>query len=418
MSKNETFKLCTPIQTMPTVVEEIVSQHIKTPLGAGEEIEELPIDKLLINDVAAVQLIELYRRFKDASPKPFDPSSVFVVLDHVTPPADPVIAENLHITKQFAKNLNLRLFKEGEGIEHVLLTEKNLINPGEILLGTDSHTCTNGAVGCFACGVGITDALFVLFTGIFYNFTVPETVLIQCSGNLQKGVYAKDLILYILSHLNQKEALNRVLQFAGETIYNMPLDGKSTICNMTTEISAKTGIIPHQAKEDLSAEYANRFEFPADNLTPYVAVPHSPLNGKPITEVDTEITKAFLGSCTNSRFSDLQIASQILKTRKIKDTVDLYIVPGSRKIFEQISEAGILSTFLKAGAVLLPPNCAACFGKHMGVLGPHDICVSSGNRNFIGRMGSEKAKVYLASPATVAASAVTGRITDPRGLLP
>lgn len=402
---------------MPTLVEEIVSHHVKIPVEAGAHIEELPVDKLLINDVAAVQLIELYKEIEDLNPNPFDPSSVFVVLDHVIPPPDPVIAQNLSITKKFAKKLNLRLFKEGEGIEHVLLSENNLINPQDILLGTDSHACTNGALGCLAFGIGITDALFVLFTGTYYNFTVPETVLIHCSGTFQKGVYAKDLILYILSQLDQEKILDKVLQFTGNTVHSMSLDEKSTICNMTTEISAKTGIIS-QTKEDLSAHYADHFQFSAENLVPYVAVPHSPLNGKPITEVDTEITKAFLGSCTNSRLTDLQVAAKILKTHKIKDSIDLYIVPGSRKIFEHISETGILATFLKAGAVILPPNCAACFGRHMGVLGPDDICISSGNRNYIGRMGSKDAEVYLASPATVAASAVAGKITDPREVLP
>ncbi len=401
---------------MPTLVERIVSQHSESQVRAGQEIEELPIDKLLINDVAAVQLIQLHKTIEDLNPEPFSPSSVFVVLDHVTPPPDPVIAENLSITKQFAKTLNLRLFKEGEGIEHILLTEYNLINPHEILLGTDSHTCTNGAIGCFAFGIGITDALFALCTGTFYNFTVPETILIKCTGSMKKGVYAKDLILYILSQLNQNNVLDKVLQFTGNTIHTMSLDEKSTICNMVTEISAKTGII--SSKEDLSAEYADHYTFSVDDLTPYVAVPHSPLNGKPISEVDTDITKAFLGSCTNSRLTDLQIAAHILENKKVHNSVDLYIVPGSRRIFEQIAYSGTLATFLKAGAVILPPNCAACFGRHMGVLGPHDICISSGNRNYIGRMGSEKAKVYLASPATVAASAITGKITDPREVVP
>lgn len=403
---------------MPTLVETIVSKHVKSPVAAGDDIEELPVDRLLINDVAAVQLVELYKKIEDLDPIPFDPSSIFVVLDHVIPPCDSIIADNLHRTKQFARNLHLNLFKEGQGIEHVLLPENNLINPGDILLGTDSHTCTNGALGCFAFGIGITDALFVLFTGTFYNFIVPETVLLTCSGQLQKGVYAKDLILYLLSQLNQKRMLNRVLQFSGPTFTSMPLEGMLTVCNMTTEISAKTGIMPYKTKEDVSAEFADKLTFEVTTLEPYVAVPHSPLNGKPIAEVDQEITKAFLGSCTNSRLSDLQVAACILKGKKVKDTVDLYIVPGSRKIYEQITENGILSTFIQAGAVILPPNCAACFGKHMGVLGPSDVCISSANRNFLGRMGSKDARVYLGSPATVAASALTGRITDPREVLP
>ena len=400
---------------MPTLVEDIVSQHIKTPVETGETIEEIPVDNLLINDVAAVQLIELYTQLKPLDPKPFDPSSVFVVLDHVTPAPDDKIAENLYRTKKFARKLNLHLFKEGEGIEHVLLTESKLINPGEILVGTDSHTCTNGAVGCFAFGIGITDALFVLFTGSYYNFTVPETVLIHFSGSLKEGVYAKDLILYLLSQLDQKTVLDKVLQITGDTINRMSLDEKSTVCNMVTEISAKTGIIPD--KNDASSGFADTLTYDVDDLIPYVAVPHSPLNGKPVTDIDTEITKAFLGSCTNSRLSDLEVAARILKNKTVKDTVDLYIVPGSKKIFNQIAESGIITTFLKAGAVILPPNCAACFGRHMGILGPHDICISSANRNYIGRMGSKDAKVYLGSPATVAASAVTGTITDPREVL-
>ena len=400
---------------MPTLVEDIVSRHIKTPVEAGETIEEIPVDNLLINDVAAVQLIELYTQLEHVNPKPFDPSSVFVVLDHVTPAPDDKIAENLYRTKKFARKLNLNLFKEGEGIEHVLLTENKLINPGEILVGTDSHTCTNGAVGCFAFGIGITDALFVLFTGGYYNFTVPETVLIHFSGSLKEGVYAKDLILYLLSQLNQKTVLDKVLQITGDTINHMSLDEKSTVCNMVTEISAKTGIIPD--KNDASSGFADTLTYDVDDLVPYVAVPHSPLNGRPVTDIDTEITKAFLGSCTNSRLSDLEVAARILKDKTVKDTVDLYIVPGSKKIFNQIAETGIITTFLKAGAVILPPNCAACFGRHMGILGPHDICISSANRNFVGRMGSKDAKVYLGSPATVAASAVTGTITDPREVL-
>lgn len=403
---------------MPTLVENIVSQHVKTPVKAGDEIEALPVDKLLINDVAAVQLIELYKKIEHLNPEPFDPSSVFVVLDHVVPPCDSLIADNLQRTKQFARTLQLTLFKEGEGIEHVLLPQYKLVNPKDILLGTDSHTCTNGAVGCFAFGVGITDALFVLFTGEFYNFTVPETVLIQITGFLQKGVYAKDVILYLLSEMNPKDALNKVLQFTGDTVKTMSLDETLTICNMTTEISAKTGIMPYKIKEDLTADFTAKITFDVTGLVPYIAVPHSPLNGKPITDVDTKITKAFLGSCTNARYTDLEVAATILENKKVKDTVDLYVVPGSQQIYNRITETGVLTTLSKAGAVILPPNCAACFGKHMGVLGSDDICISSANRNFIGRMGSKEANVYLGSPATVAASAVTGKITDPREVIP
>lgn len=403
---------------MPTRAEEIVSKHLKAPVEAGDDIEELPIDHLLINDVAAVQFIELYRNLeREKSPlTPFDPSSVYVVLDHVVPPCDAIIAENLSITKQVARMLGLNLFKEGEGIEHVLLSELNLISPGDILLGTDSHTCTSGAHDCFAFGIGVTDALYVLLTGNLYNFTVPETVFVECSGRLKKGVYAKDLILYMLSQLDQKKVKEKVLQITGN-VQKMSPDEKSTICNMVTEISAKTGIIPQKTDEKEKSECEDLYTFEVDDLVPYVAVPHSPLNGTPITEVDADITKAFLGSCTNARFTDLEVAARILKKRKVKDTVDLYITPGSRRIYERILNEGILATFLRAGAVMLPPNCAACFGKHMGVLGSGDVCVSSGNRNFLGRMGSTEAEVYLGSPATVAASAVTGSLTDPREVL-
>jgi 3-isopropylmalate/(R)-2-methylmalate dehydratase large subunit len=400
---------------MPTTVEEIVSAHMNVEVTAGDIIEDLPIDKLLINDVAAVQLYELYDAMQ-VHAAPFNPSSIFVVLDHVVPPPDPLIADNLGRTKEFARKLGMTLFKEGEGIEHVLLSEYGLVSAGDILVGTDSHTCTSGALGSFAFGIGITDALFAMITGVFYNFVVPETVNLICSGTLSSGVYAKDVILYVLSHLDQQAVFDRVLQFSGEAISRMSIDEKSTLCNMVTEISARTGIIDSKEFEP-AADDTGRYEFSLDEVPPYVAIPHSPLNGRPITEIHTEITKAFLGSCTNARFSDLAVAASILKGRKVSDQVDLYVVPGSRKIFDQICQAGILSQFLQAGAVVLPPNCAACFGRHMGTLGPHDICISSGNRNYVGRMGSKEARVYLGSPATVAASAVTGVITDPREVI-
>ena len=409
-----TFKLFMYYYSMPTTVEHIVSTHAGHQVRAGDVLEELPVDSLLINDVAAVQLWERYESLKMDAP-PYDPSAIFVVLDHVVPPPDPVIADNLHRTKEFARKLHLNLFREGEGIEHVLLSEYGLVSFGDILVGTDSHTCTNGALGCFAFGIGITDALFVMLTGTFYNFVVPETVYLICSGQLSQGVYAKDVILYMLSHLDQQAVFDRVLQFSGNPVDTMSLDEKSTLCNMVTEISARTGIISSPAP-DISAG-DSQYEFFLNDIPPYVAVPHSPLMGKPVSEVHTDITKAFLGSCTNARFSDLEVAASILEGKQVCEQVDLYVVPGSRHIFNRISQTGILSQFLQAGAVVLPPNCAACFGRHMGTLGPHDICISSGNRNYVGRMGSKDAQVYLGSPATVAASSVTGTITDPRELM-
>ncbi|MBU7032847.1 MAG: 3-isopropylmalate dehydratase large subunit [Theionarchaea archaeon] len=382
---------------------------------SGDTIEELPIDKLLINDVAAVQLQELYDTMQLQS-VPFDPPSTIVVLDHVVPPPDPLIADNLRRTKEFARKLGMTLFREGEGIEHVLLSEHDLISAGDILVGTDSHTCTSGALGSFAFGIGITDALYAMITGFFYNFMVPETIHLICSGALSDGVYAKDVILYILSHLDKRAVIDRVLQFSGEPVSRMSLDERSTLCNMVTEISAKTGIIDPEGKDPVRGD-TGCHEFSLSEIPPYVAVPFSPLDGKPITEVHTEITKAFLGSCTNARFSDLAEAAKILKGKKVSEQVDLYVVPGSRKVFNQICQTGILSQFLQAGAVVLPPNCAACFGRHMGTLGPHDVCISSGNRNYMGRMGSKEARVYLGSPATVAASALTGVITDPREVM-
>jgi 3-isopropylmalate/(R)-2-methylmalate dehydratase large subunit len=399
---------------MLSSVETIVSTHMQERVEAGDVLEELPIDNLLINDVAAVQLQELYDAMNLNAP-PFDPSAIFMVLDHVVPPSDPLIADNLQRTKEFARKLQMTLFKEGEGIEHVLLSEYGLVSAGDILVGTDSHTCTNGALGCFAFGIGITDALYAMMTGRVYNFVVPETVHLICSGTLSWGVYAKDVILYILSRLDKQAVLDRVLQFSGNAVSPMSSDEKSTLCNMVTEISAKTGIITSPQHNPSAGDL--RYEFCLDDIPPYVAVPHSPLNGRPVTEVHTEITKAFLGSCTNARYSDLEIAAGILQDKKVCERVDLYVVPGSRTIFNQLSETGILSSFLKAGAVILPPNCAACFGKHMGTLGSHDVCISSGNRNYVGRMGSKDAQVYLGSPATVAASAVTGTITDPREMI-
>ncbi|MGD2073134.1 MAG: aconitase family protein, partial [Candidatus Thorarchaeota archaeon] len=214
---------------MLSSVETIVATHMKKQVEAGDVIEELPIDNLLINDVAAVQLQELYDTM-DLHAPPFDASSIFMVLDHVVPPSDPLIADNLQRTKEFARKLQMTLFREGEGIEHVLLSEYGLVSTGDILVGTDSHTCTNGALGCLAFGVGITDALFVMMTGRVYNFVVPETVHLLCSGTLSRGVYAKDVILYILSRLEKQTVLDRVIQFSGNAVSSMSSDERSTLC--------------------------------------------------------------------------------------------------------------------------------------------------------------------------------------------
>jgi 3-isopropylmalate/(R)-2-methylmalate dehydratase large subunit len=334
--------------------------------------------------------------------------------------------------REFASEQKIRSFYDVfEGICHQVLPEKGFALPGRLIVGADSHTTTYGALGCVSVGVGATDMAAVFATGKLW-FRVPASVKIVVEKKMPRRVMAKDLILKIIGDLGAEGANYRAVEFTGEGMRDITMDGRMTMCNMGVEMGAKNAIVPMdgvtrkylagRAKQryramhsDPGAQYVETHTYDVSELEPQVACPHSVDNVKPITEIKkVEIDQAFLGSCTNGRMEDLVAAAEILKGRKISRRVRMIVSPASRDIYIEALNRGLIKIFVNAGALVEAPCCAACMGAHVGVLGPGEVCVSSSNRNFRGRQGSPESKVYLASPATVAASAIKGVITDPR----
>jgi len=313
------------------------------------------------------------------------------------------------------------------------MPEKGHVRPGDVIVGADSHTCTYGALGAFATGIGSTEMAAVLATGQLW-FKVPKTIQIAARGRFPNCVFSKDLILHILGRLGSSGANYRGIEFTGQAIEEMSIAGRMTLCNMTIETGAKAGIVAPDAKteeylrarsqspidrirSDENTSYERTIDIDVSQLSPQVACPHSPDNVHPIEDLpETKIDQAFLGSCTNGRTEDLRIAAKIVEGKRVHDGVRMIITPASQEVYRECLHDGLIEIFQESGAIVTNPGCGVCIGIHMGVLGPGDVCISSSNRNFIGRMGSNEAKVFLASPATVAASALIGRITDPRKL--
>lgn len=434
-----------------TIVEKIVSRAVGRMVHPGEFIEALEIDKLYFNEVICPPaLINFEKDFKDIfeeygmQPRFWDESKVAFIPDHTVPSSSEMVSRGINLMKKFAVSQGVKMYKEGDGIEHTVASEDGFVLPGEIVLATDSHTCTQGALAALAFGVGTTDSEYALATGELYNFTVPETIKFRLVGSLGKGTYAKDLILYILGTMKEGGCSKRVAELTGETVEKMPMDGRFTICNMAVEMGARTGIInpdeilkdyleevfQRQGKSlgnslewsavpmsDPDAHYHSVFDTDATKIEPMVALPHSPANVKPVSEVVDPINKVFIGACTNARESDLLEASKVISGHKVHPEVDLVVVPASRKVYNWAMKNKILEIFAEAGANIESSNCGPCFGKHMGVLAPGDRCLSTSNRNYRGRMGSADAFIYLSSPATAAATAIEGRLTDPRKYL-
>ncbi len=398
------------------------------------EIVDANVDMIMVHDLTGPLAVEAFKKI--GTPKVWDNKKVVVILDHQVP-AESVKAAELHKTmRQFAKDQNLTFYDVGRGgICHQVMPEKGHVNPGEVIVGADSHTCTYGAFGAFATGIGSTEAAAVFATGKIW-FKVPPTIKIDVKGNFQKNVTPKDLILAIIGKLGVDGAIYRATEFTGPTIKSMSIAGRMTICNMAVEMGAKNGIIaPDETtrkflvdrvkalqdfkslQSDKDATYEKTVEFDVSKMPSQVACPSSVDNVKPASEIGTiPIEQAFIGSCTNGRLEDLQVAAQILKGRKIKDGVRALVIPASQEVYRQAMREGLLEIFTDAGAIVCGSACGPCLGGHIGLLAAGETCVSSSNRNFIGRMGSTQANVYLASPATVAASAVTGKITDPAEL--
>ena len=398
------------------------------------EIIDANVDVVMVHDLTGPLAVESFKKI--GVPKVWDNKKVVVILDHQVP-AESVKAAELHKTmRQFAKEQNLPFYDVGRGgICHQVMPEKGHVVPGTVIVGADSHTCTYGAFGAFATGIGSTEAAAVFATGKIW-FKVPPTIKVNVQGDFQKYVTPKDLILNIIGKLSVDGAIYKSAEFTGPTIKNMSIAGRMTLCNMAVEMGAKNGIIePDETtrkflqgrvtsmpnfdtlKSDADAVYERTVDFDVSNMEPQVACPSSVDNVKPVSEVgNVPIDQAFIGSCTNGRIEDLRLAAQVLKGRQVKDGVRALVIPASQEVYRQAMQEGLLEIFTDANAIVCGSACGPCLGGHIGLLAAGETCVSSSNRNFIGRMGSTQASVYLASPATVAASAVTGKITSAQQL--
>jgi 3-isopropylmalate/(R)-2-methylmalate dehydratase large subunit len=359
---------------------------------------------------------------------------VVMVPDHFTPNKDIASAEQAKLMREFARKQGIKYFEVGEmGIEHVLLPEQGLVLPGEVVIGADSHTCTYGALGAFATGMGSTDIAVAMATGDIW-MKVPPTIKLVYNGKPGKWVGGKDLILYTIGDIGVDGALYSAMEFCGEAIEALPIDGRFTMANMAIEAGGKAGLFgvdnktqlyvksraerPYLVYEpDSDAEYARVIEYDVSRIEPQVSLPHSPANSQPISKLkNIKINQAVIGSCTNGRLEDLRLAAQILKGNKVHAGVRCIVIPGTQQIYLDALVEGLIETFIRAGAAVSTPTCGPCLGGHMGVLADGERCVSTTNRNFVGRMGSTKSEIYLANPAVAAASAVTGKITSPEEL--
>jgi len=404
----------------------------KKSVSPGEIVEAV-VDMAMINEITGPLAIEAFHKI--GVKKVWDNKRIVMVLDHQVP-ADSVKSAELHkIMREFAKEQHIPNFYDVGfgGVCHQVMVEKGHVRPGELIVGADSHTCTYGALGALGTGIGSTEIAAVFATGKIW-LKVPETTKINAKGSFQKFVTAKDLILNVIGQVGADGATYKAMEFAGSTIERLSLSERMTLCNMAVEAGAKTGIVnPDEKtlayvksrtdwsfeplKSDLNANYEKTIDVSVDKLEPQVACPHSVDNVKAVSEVEgTPINQAFIGSCTNGRIEDLRLAASIIKGRKVKDGVRMLVTPASQEVYLDALKEGLLEIFVESGAYVCSPTCGACFGGHMGLLADGETCISSSNRNFVGRMGSPKAKIYLASPATVAASAVKSEITDPRKL--
>jgi len=419
-----------------TLAEKMLATHTEKGKASAGEIVDASIDLLMVHEVLGSRIIPILKEM--GVKKIWDPTKVLVVNDHWAPASDTQSAE-IHIrNRQFVKEQGITHFCDVNcGICHQVLPEMGLVKPGDLVIGSDSHSTTYGAFNAFSTGLAATDSALILATGKCW-FRVPESMKIRIKGQLPEMVMSKDLILKIVSDLGVNGANYRSIEFHGPTVESMSVASRMTMCNMTVEAGAKCGLMMANdaVKEwvttrnpsaqwtpvapDKDAHYVADIDIDldAEPLDPIVALPHSPANGKPVSEVEgLHVDQAFIGSCTNGRLEDLEIAARILKGRKVHQDVRLIITPASQETYVDALRAGYIDTFLSAGAVFTNSTCGACIGGHLGVLGPGEICISSTNRNFRGRMGHPDSKVYLASPATVAATAVKGVITDPRRLI-
>jgi len=416
-----------------TITEHILADHAQKERVTPGDLIEVRVDLALANDITAPLAIKVFREI--GAGKVFDPSKVAMIQDHFVPNKDIASAEQVRIMREFVREQGIEHFYEvGEvGIEHVLLPEKGLVLPGDLVIGADSHTCTYGALGAFSSGVGSTDLGGVLATGEIW-LKVPSTVKIVYEGVLQPWVQGKDLILYTIGLIGVEGARYQSLEFSGSVVSSLSMEQRLTMANMAVEAGAKNGIIaPDEITRayvaersrrkggfhvsDPDAEFERVIAIRVNDIEPQVAFPHSPDNVRPVSQAGVvPIDQVFVGSCTNGRIEDLRCAARVLNGRRVDRRVRMIVIPGSPAVYRQALDEGLLRTFLDAGAVIGPPTCGPCLGGFMGILAKGERAVSTSNRNFLGRMGHPESEVYLSNPAVAAASAVLGHIGSPKDL--
>ena len=419
--------------TGQTIAEKILAAHSLTEdeTKPGDFIDA-KLDLVLSHIYTAKVAIDFRKIKPKRMRKVFNKNKIFVILDHISPPSNEKVAAAHDIIRKFVKEYGIKNFEDiNAGISHQILAEKGFVRPGMLIVGSDSHTTTGGAFNAACCGIGNTDLFHAFVRGELW-FRVPETIKFNISGELPYNVMSKDIILKIAGDYTAEVASYKAVEFTGKTMENLSIASRMTMSNMALEVGAKFAFsspdqkiidwVKERSSEpfelvapDSDAIYEKIYEMDVSDLEPQLSCPHMVDNVKPISEVaGTKINQAFLGSCTNGRFEDLEIAAKILEGKRIHDDVRMIVTPASKSIWLKAIKSGVSETLINAGAIICNPNCGACSGYHQGMLGPGEKCISSANRNFIGRMGSEAAEIYLGSPATVAASALKGELTDPR----
>jgi 3-isopropylmalate/(R)-2-methylmalate dehydratase large subunit len=416
-----------------TMGDKILAAHSRRDHVEPGELLDVSVDLVLANDITAPIAIKEFAKL--GVNRVFDPTRIVLVPDHFTPNKDIQSAEQCRVLRDFARKYGIvNYFEVGRmGIEHALLPEQGLVGPGDVVVGADSHTCTYGALGAFTTGMGSTDIAVAMATGHIW-MRVPETMRFVYHGQLQPWVSGKDLILYTIGLVGVDGARYRTMEFTGETIANLPIDGRLTMANMAIEAGAKAGLFavdtitetyvrgrtkrPYTVYiSDADAPYCATIDIDAAAIEPQISFPHLPSNARPLSHVgQVEIDQVVIGSCTNGRWDDLMQAAHVLRGRQVHPRVRCIVIPGTQEIQLRAMREGLAEVFVKAGAVFSTPTCGPCLGGHMGILAAGERCVSTTSRNFVGRMGHVKSEVYLANPAVAAASAVLGRIAGPAEL--
>jgi 3-isopropylmalate/(R)-2-methylmalate dehydratase large subunit len=414
-----------------TLAEKIIMRNTKRSSVTAGELLNVNVDKVMVHDIFAPFVVEKFREM--GFEKVWNPDKIVFVYDHLVPTSFIEDFRHHKIADAFAAEQHIKAVHRADGVCHQLMPELRYVVPGQVVFGTDSHTTTYGAIGSFSTGIGYTEMAAIFGTGQLW-IKVPPTLKFNINGELPKGVYSKDIILRILGDIGADGGTYKALEFGGSTIKGLSISSRMTLSNMAVEAGAKVGLIEpdektfafsgvegsqfQDLKSDPDANYEKVFHYDASNFKPVVACPSNVDNvGDVEALLGTKIDQGFIGSCTNGRFEDLEVAAKILKGRKIAPFTKLIVTPASRSIYAEAAKAGIIGILVEAGAIMNPPACGLCCGRSGGIVSDGERVIATNNRNFLGRMGSPKSEIFLASPATVAAAALEGKIVDPRKYL-